>query len=130
MLLLNQEDTILDTLFCSLFCGVLTIIPLSSPPVFSLLRNIFIYLGKTTAAVSLAKHYDAALLSIDTVVMEAISSGSTPAGQDARRLCKEATQRFLEEQRAMAGEEGGDKKQPGLSVEALTAHTQGTGRFS
>ena len=37
--------------------------------------------GKTATAVSLAKMYGAALLTIDGVVIEAISSGNTSAGK-------------------------------------------------
>lgn len=43
--------------------------------------------GKTSAAVVLAKHYSAACLSIDSVVLEAISDGSSSAGLRARELC-------------------------------------------
>lgn len=38
--------------------------------------------GKTATAVSLAKMYGAALLTVDGVVMEAIASGNTSAGKD------------------------------------------------
>ena len=38
--------------------------------------------GKTSTAVSLAKMYGAALLTVDGVVIEAISSGNTSAGKD------------------------------------------------
>lgn len=38
--------------------------------------------GKTATAVSLAKMYGAALLTVDGVVMEAITSGNTSAGKD------------------------------------------------
>ena len=38
--------------------------------------------GKTATAVSLAKMYGAALLTVDGVVIEAISSGNTSAGKD------------------------------------------------
>ena len=37
--------------------------------------------GKTATAISLAKMYGAALLTIDGVVIEAISSGNTSAGK-------------------------------------------------
>ncbi|XP_068267686.1 LOW QUALITY PROTEIN: hydrocephalus-inducing protein homolog [Nyctibius grandis] len=43
--------------------------------------------GKTSAAVALSKHYGAACLSIDAVVTEAISDGSSLAGLRARELC-------------------------------------------
>ena len=38
--------------------------------------------GKTATAVSLAKMYGAALLTVDGVVMEAITSGNTSAGKN------------------------------------------------
>ena len=38
--------------------------------------------GKTATAVSLAKMYGAALLTVDGVVIDAISSGNTSAGED------------------------------------------------
>lgn len=38
--------------------------------------------GKTATAVSLAKMYEAALLTVDGVVMEAITSGNTSAGKN------------------------------------------------
>lgn len=38
--------------------------------------------GKTATAVSLAKMYGAALLTVDGVVIEAISNGNTSAGKD------------------------------------------------
>jgi hydrocephalus-inducing protein len=87
-------------------------------------------LGKTTAAISLAKRHEAALISVNAVVMEAISNGNTPAGRRARQLCSDAAHRLAEEQRALEGEgEVIEKKVTtgGLSVEAVAAHTQGTG---
>ena len=79
----------------------------------------------------LAKRYEAALLSVDGVVMEAIANGNTPAGLRARELCADAARRKSEELRAMEGEDGEKKGAAGgLSVEAVTAHTQGTGEFS
>jgi hydrocephalus-inducing protein len=90
--------------------------------------------GKTTTSVTLAKRYEAALLTVDAVVMEAISNGNTPAGLKAREMCSEAGRRKAEELKALEGDSeavvapGGDKStKGGLSVEALTAHTQGTG---
>ncbi|XP_035827636.1 hydrocephalus-inducing protein [Aplysia californica] len=80
--------------------------------------------GKTSTAVSLAKHYEAALLTVDGIVCDAIANGNTPAGLRARELCSEAAKRKAEELKEMEGFEG-DKKQGGLSVEAVTAHTQG-----
>ncbi|GFS07093.1 hydrocephalus-inducing protein-like [Elysia marginata] len=79
--------------------------------------------GKTSTAVSLAKTYEAALLTLDGVVCDAITNGSTPAGLRARELCAEAARRKSEELREMEGQE---TKAGGLSVDALQAHTQAT----
>uniref|UniRef100_A0A8C2T888 HYDIN axonemal central pair apparatus protein n=1 Tax=Coturnix japonica TaxID=93934 RepID=A0A8C2T888_COTJA len=46
--------------------------------------------GKTSAAVTLSRHYGAACLSIDSLVMEAISDRSSSAGIHARELCLRA----------------------------------------
>lgn len=84
------------------------------------------FLGKSDTAIQLAKRYEAALLTIDTVVTEAIANANTPAGRKARELCAEAARRKAEELEGR--DEATDKvKVPGLSVEALTAHTQGSG---
>ena len=90
-------------------------------------------IGKTSTAIQLAKRYETALLTIDGVVMEAIANGNTPAGLKARELCAETARKKAEEMRAAEGDDQGgapgDKKAPGgLSVEALTAHTQGAGQ--
>lgn len=45
--------------------------------------------GKTATAVSLAKMYGAALLTVDGVVIEAISSGNTSAGKSMSVVCRE-----------------------------------------
>ncbi|KAF7242763.1 Hydrocephalus-inducing protein [Varanus komodoensis] len=78
----------------------------------------------TSAAVALAKHYSAACLSIDLVVLEAISDGSSSAGLRARELCIRAAI----EQAQRETEEGGAEGQPALalgarlSAEALGKH--------
>ena len=96
---------------------------------------------------ALAKRYEAALLTVDGVVMEAITNGNTPAGLRARELCAETAAKRAEELRA-AEEEGGGPTEGttggggggvggkkggaaagGLSVEAVTAHTQGSGLY-
>ena len=95
---------------------------------------------------ALAKRYEAALLTVDGVVMEAITNGNTPAGLRARELCAETAAKRAEELRA-AEEEGGGATEGttggggggggkkggaaagGLSVEAVTAHTQGSGLY-
>ncbi|XP_059164883.1 hydrocephalus-inducing protein homolog isoform X3 [Physella acuta] len=79
--------------------------------------------GKTSTAISLAKHYEAALLTIDGIVCDAIANGNTPAGQRARELCMEAAKRKSEEIREL--EQVEMEKKIGLSVEQVTAHTQG-----
>uniref|UniRef100_A0A2C9KWG4 Hydin adenylate kinase-like domain-containing protein n=1 Tax=Biomphalaria glabrata TaxID=6526 RepID=A0A2C9KWG4_BIOGL len=81
--------------------------------------------GKTGTAVALAKHYEAALLTLDGIVCDAIANGNTPAGLRARELCLEAAKKKAEELKESEIVEG-DKK-IGLSVEQVTAHTQGTG---
>ncbi|XP_074644164.1 hydrocephalus-inducing protein homolog [Tubulanus polymorphus] len=85
--------------------------------------------GKTATAVILAKRYEAALLSVDGIILEAIANGATPAGLRAREMCAEASRR-AEEMKVLEGDEG-DKRAPGgLSVEALTAHTQGQSKLA
>nr|XP_033799169.1 hydrocephalus-inducing protein homolog isoform X3 [Geotrypetes seraphini] len=85
--------------------------------------------GKTTMAVALAKFYGVACLSIDSVVLEAISSGNTPAGFEARKLCMKAalekSQRDIEESGfAIEGTAGQLIHAPGgLSMEAVAKHT-------
>ena len=62
--------------------------------------------------------------------MEAISNSNSPGGRKARQLCSETAHKLAEEQRALEGDgEVTEKKVTtgGLSVEAVAAHTQGTG---
>lgn len=88
------------------------------------------FTGKTATAVQLARKYEAALLTVDQVVVDAISNGNTPSGLKAREMCAEAARKRLEELRMMEGTEEGESKRPGgLSVEAVTAHTQGTSKI-
>ncbi|KAM6177458.1 hydrocephalus-inducing protein homolog [Erethizon dorsatum] len=47
--------------------------------------------GKTVNAISIAKYYSAACLSIDSIVLEAISDSSSIPGIQARELCIKAT---------------------------------------
>ncbi|KAL0967855.1 hypothetical protein UPYG_G00258380 [Umbra pygmaea] len=62
--------------------------------------------GKTSSALTLAKHYGAACLSIDTVVLEAVTSRRTSAGLRAHTLCSKATmehaQKRVEETQAVS----------------------------
>ncbi|KAJ7312066.1 hypothetical protein JRQ81_006401 [Phrynocephalus forsythii] len=88
--------------------------------------------GKTAAAVTLARHYSAACLSIDSVVLEAITEGSTSAGLRARELCIRAAIELAQRE----NEEGGPEGQPAMSVgtrlstEALAKHSDGSQQSS
>lgn len=77
----------------------------------------------------LAKQYEAALLSLDNVVLDAIQLGNTPAGLRAREMCAEAAKKRMDEVRALEGEDGEKKVAGGLSVEAVAAHTQGASKL-
>ena len=55
--------------------------------------------GKTRAATALAKHYECAMFTIDTVVSDAIASSTSPAAARVRQMCAEAAIRYAEEQR-------------------------------
>lgn len=79
--------------------------------------------GKTSTAIGLAKYYEAALLTVDSIILEAISSGNTPAGLRARELCSLAAKAQLA--REGEGSETHTAGAGGLSVEAVTAHSQG-----
>ncbi|XP_015729352.1 hydrocephalus-inducing protein homolog isoform X2 [Coturnix japonica] len=68
--------------------------------------------GKTSAAVTLSRHYGAACLSIDSLVMEAISDRSSSAGIHARELCLRAAI----EQSQKEAEDAGQSTDP-LSTE-------------
>lgn len=81
--------------------------------------------GKTATAIALAKKYEAAILTVDQMILDAISSGNTTSGLRAREMCQEAARKRAEELKLMEGEEA-EKKPGGLSVEQLTAHTQVT----
>ncbi|KAL3860158.1 hypothetical protein ACJMK2_010318 [Sinanodonta woodiana] len=81
--------------------------------------------GKTATAILLAKKYEAALLTLDGIVLDALSNGNTPSGLRARELCAEAAHRRVEELKILEGEEGEKKGAGGLSLEAVAAHTQG-----
>ncbi|KAK6174452.1 hypothetical protein SNE40_017727 [Patella caerulea] len=84
--------------------------------------------GKTSTAVTLAKHYEASILTVDGVVLDAISNGNTAAGRQARELCAEAARKKAEEQQGREQEEAEKRSGAGgLSVEAVAAHTQAGG---
>ena len=94
-------------------------------------RKFWFFLGKSTLALQLAKQYCSALLTIDTIVKEAIGNANTAAGIRARELCAEAARHRAEEMRQAMEENvscGADSKKPGgLSMEAVAAHTVTTG---
>lgn len=89
---------------------------------------MFTIVGKTVTAIMLAKHYEAALLSLDNVVLDAIQLGNTTAGLRARELCAEAAKKRMDEVRALEGDDTDKKAAGGLSVEAVQAHTQGASK--
>ncbi|CAL1528045.1 unnamed protein product [Lymnaea stagnalis] len=79
--------------------------------------------GKTSTAVALAKHYEASLLTLDGIVCDAIANGNTSAGLKARELCLDSARKKTDDMREAEGTDL-DKK-AGLSIEQVTAHTQG-----
>ncbi|XP_069510876.1 hydrocephalus-inducing protein homolog [Ambystoma mexicanum] len=86
--------------------------------------------GKTTTAVALAKYYGAACLSIDSVILEAISDGSSQAGLRAREMCIRAA---LEQAQRESDDKASQSQETalaqvaqaaaGLSIEAVAKHT-------
>ncbi|XP_048371298.1 hydrocephalus-inducing protein homolog [Sphaerodactylus townsendi] len=81
--------------------------------------------GKTSAAITLAKLYSAACLSIDSVVLEAISEGSSPAALRARELCIRAALEDSQRENNEAGADAPPATSLGarLSAEALVKRT-------
>lgn len=93
--------------------------------------------GKSRAAVALAKHYECALLTIDAIIIDAISTSSSAAAAKARQLCAETAAKFAEEARALeAVEQSRLNMNPqsnlggGLSVEALAQHSMSRKLFN
>ncbi|CAM4581517.1 unnamed protein product [Leuciscus chuanchicus] len=82
--------------------------------------------GKTRTAVTLAKHYGAACLSVDEVVQEAVSSGNGSAALRARELCAKVAMVYSQKE---VEEAATDMMAPpgqgtgALSVEAVAKHT-------
>ncbi|NXX95861.1 HYDIN protein, partial [Centropus bengalensis] len=74
--------------------------------------------GKTSAAVALAKHYGAACLSIDAVVMEVISERSSTAGLRALELCVGAATEQSHKETREAGKEADGSLSRQFSAEA------------
>jgi hydrocephalus-inducing protein len=92
--------------------------------------------GKSRAAVALAKHYECALLTIDSIITDAISSSTSPSAAKARQLCAETAAKYAEEARAQEAIEQSkmnlnaagtqsivNGQSGGLSVEALAQHS-------
>jgi hydrocephalus-inducing protein len=95
--------------------------------------------GKSRAAVALAKFYECALITLDSIVIEAIATSTSQAAAKARQICAEAAFKHAEEVRAQEIIEasrlnlvtGGAQSTlgnsqantGGLSVEALAQHT-------
>lgn len=70
--------------------------------------SLTFFIGKSATAVSLAKYYSAACLSIDSIVLEAILDSSNAPGLRARELCIRAAI----EQSTKEGEESGKRCSP------------------
>jgi hydrocephalus-inducing protein len=90
--------------------------------------------GKSRAAVALAKHYECALLTIDSIIIDAISTSTSAAAAKARQLCAEAAAKHAEEVRVLeaveqqrytqnTGAQSNNAQTAGLSVEALAQHS-------
>ena len=98
--------------------------------------HALLYTGKTSTAITLAKYYEAALLTVDSIVLESISNGNTPAGLRARELCAQAAKAQLiregegSEVAGGAAAGAGAAGAGGLSVEAVAAHAMGLGAGS
>ncbi|XP_072254263.1 hydrocephalus-inducing protein-like, partial [Pyxicephalus adspersus] len=81
--------------------------------------------GKTSTALALAQHYSVACLSIDSVVLEAISNGNSRASLRARELCAKAAinQSLREAEEAASQAVDIPSGHPALSIEAVAKHT-------
>ncbi|XP_071959113.1 hydrocephalus-inducing protein homolog isoform X2 [Antedon mediterranea] len=86
--------------------------------------------GKTATAISLAKYYEAALLTIDGVVMESISNDNSVPGRKARELCSQAAKAQITKETDASETQPMIAPGGGLSVEAVTAHAMGAGSGS
>lgn len=89
--------------------------------------------GKSQAAVALAKHYECALLTIDSIIIEAMASSTSPAAAKARQFCAEAATKLAEEEKAELAKnahltgQNTVNQAGGLSVEALAQHSINVG---
>lgn len=75
--------------------------------------------GKSRAAVSVARHYECALLTIDSIIIDAMATSTSQAATRARQLCAEAAAKHAEEVRA---QEAIDQAKNAANL--LTAGTQ------
>lgn len=89
--------------------------------------------GKSRAAVALAKYYECALLTIDSIIIDAISGSSSTAAARARQFCAEAAAKYAEETRGLDVDQSRTNLNAnfappaGLSVEALAQHSMSQG---
>ncbi|KAG8437289.1 hypothetical protein GDO86_008117 [Hymenochirus boettgeri] len=88
--------------------------------------------GKSCAAVTLAQHYNIPCLTIDSVVLDAISDGNSPAGIRAKQLCAKASYNPVTHEPEATAMQLTEVigVQPGLSVEALAKHTADGGQVT
>ncbi len=95
--------------------------------------------GKSTAALALAKHYDAALLTIDSIIIDAITNSHSPSAYKARSICAETAAKCAEDLRiqeankvnSILEKSGNVSTHPptGLSEAALAQHAQTQGGY-
>ncbi|XP_039618305.1 hydrocephalus-inducing protein-like [Polypterus senegalus] len=81
--------------------------------------------GKTNTALTLAKHYGTPCLNIDSIILEALESGSTATGLQARELCVKAAVELAQKkaEEAVVDLSLSHTQSPGvLSGEAVTKH--------
>ncbi|XP_077642552.1 hydrocephalus-inducing protein homolog [Lonchura striata] len=79
--------------------------------------------GKTEIAAGLCQYYDAAYISIDTVVKEAMANDGSPAGLSARELCTKAAMEPKGKDKGM-GPPGPSPGAPSLHCRAVLVSTR------
>lgn len=82
--------------------------------------------GKSRAAIALAKYYECALLTIDSIITDAIANSSSTAATRVRQLCADTAAKHAEETRALEALEQAKAaliNNGGLSIEALAQHS-------
>lgn len=82
--------------------------------------------GKSRAAIALAKYYECALLTIDSIITDAIANSNSVAASKVRQLCADTAAKHAEEIRALEALENAKNAgntQGGLSIEALAQHS-------